>query len=98
MLPQLHSALLSERFAKLNKEHGVEVLTGLTVERFTGRDKVEGAVLGDGRVLACDLAVVATGVEPNCAFLACRHSTPARVAPGTFSLRGEAPVAISSLP
>jgi NADPH-dependent 2,4-dienoyl-CoA reductase/sulfur reductase-like enzyme/predicted acylesterase/phospholipase RssA len=70
MLPQLHSALLSERFAKLCQEHGVQVLTGLTVERFTGRDQVEGAVLGDGRVLACDLAVVATGVAPNCAFLA----------------------------
>ena len=70
LLPQLHSALLSEHFAKLCSDHGVEVLTGLTVERFAGSDKVEGAVLGDGRVLACDLAVVATGVEPNCAFLA----------------------------
>jgi len=70
LFPQLHSALLSEHFRKLCAEHGVEVLTGLTVERFTGRDALAGAVLTDGRSLACDLAVVATGVEPNCAFLA----------------------------
>lgn len=70
LLPQLHSPLLSERFARLSAEHGIEVLTGLEVERFTGRGKVEGAVLGDGRVLACDLVVVATGVEPNGVFLA----------------------------
>ena len=70
IFPQLHSALLSARFAKLCPQHGVEVLTGLTVERFTGQGGVTGAVLQDGRVLACDLAVVATGVSPNCAFLA----------------------------
>ncbi|NLP64600.1 FAD-dependent oxidoreductase [Paraburkholderia sacchari] len=70
ILPQLHSALLSERFAKLAAQHGVEVLTGLTLARFTGSHRVDGAVLGDGRVLACDLVVVATGVVPNCAFLA----------------------------
>lgn len=70
MLPQLHSALLSGHFAKLSAEHGVELLTGLTLARFTGSGKVDGAVLSDGRVLACDLAVVATGVAPNGAFLA----------------------------
>ncbi|WP_043285463.1 FAD-dependent oxidoreductase [Paraburkholderia oxyphila] len=70
MLPQLHSPLLSERFAKLGAEHGIDLLAGLTVERFEGAGKVERAVLSDGRVLACDIAVVATGVEPNCAFLA----------------------------
>lgn len=70
LLPQLHSALLSAHFMKLCVQHGVEVLTGLTIERFTGHAALAGAVLSDGRALACDLAVVATGVEPNCAWLA----------------------------
>ncbi|MFX1674882.1 FAD-dependent oxidoreductase [Paraburkholderia sp. A2WS-5] len=70
VLPQLHSALLSAHFRTLCAEHGVEVLTGLTVERFTGHGTLTGAVLSDGRSLACELAVVATGVEPNCAWLA----------------------------
>lgn len=70
MLPQLHSTLLSAHFRKLCAEHGVELLTGLTVERFTGHDTLTGAVLSDGRTLACELAVVATGVEPSCAWLA----------------------------
>ncbi|MCP3710080.1 FAD-dependent oxidoreductase [Paraburkholderia sp. CNPSo 3274] len=70
MLPQLHSALLSAHFRKLCAKHGVEVLTGLTVERLTGHDTLTGAVLSDGRALACELGVVATGVEPNCAWLA----------------------------
>ncbi|MEX3916367.1 FAD-dependent oxidoreductase [Paraburkholderia sp. BR10872] len=70
LLPQLHSALLSEHFRRLVAARGVEVLTGATVERFTGHDALAGAVLSDGRALACELAVVAAGVEPNCTWLA----------------------------
>ncbi|WP_321937778.1 FAD-dependent oxidoreductase [Paraburkholderia sp. J8-2] len=69
MLPQLHSPLLSAHFSQLCADHGIEVLTGFTVERFTGNDALAGAVLSDGRALECELAVVATGVEPNCGFL-----------------------------
>ncbi len=70
LLPQLHSARLSDHFGVLCASRGIDVRTGATVERFEGRESVEVAVLADGRVIACDLVIVAIGVEPNCGFLA----------------------------
>ncbi|WP_175970295.1 FAD-dependent oxidoreductase [Burkholderia sp. BCC0322] len=70
LLPQLHSARLSGHFGRLCAARGVDVRTGTTVERFVGQQKIEAAVLADGSVVECDLAVIAVGVEPNCGFLA----------------------------
>ncbi|CAG9224887.1 Ferredoxin reductase [Burkholderia gladioli] len=70
LLPQLHCVRLSEHFGRLCRARGIEVLTDTTVDHLIGVQSVEAAVLANGRVLACDLVVVAIGVEPNCAFLA----------------------------
>lgn len=48
------------------REHGVEVLTGVCVQQFKAGEKgrLAGAILSD-REIACDLAVIASGVRPN---------------------------------
>ncbi|MBN1195898.1 MAG: FAD-dependent oxidoreductase [Candidatus Aminicenantes bacterium] len=48
------------------RANGSEVITGCGVSEFLGKDgKITGVKLADGRVLECDLAVVAIGVRPN---------------------------------
>jgi 3-phenylpropionate/trans-cinnamate dioxygenase ferredoxin reductase subunit len=50
---------------RLLESKGVEVLGGVTVERFEGDDEqVQRVVLGD-RTLDCDLAVLGTGATPD---------------------------------
>lgn len=50
------------------REHGVELRSGASVERFEGEGRVSRIHL-NGRAEPCDLAVVAIGVEPNTAWL-----------------------------
>jgi len=69
MLDQVLS-FLDWEMAKHVENHirskGSEVITGCGVTEFLGKDgKVIGVKLADGRVLDCDLAVVAIGVRPN---------------------------------
>lgn len=56
--------------ADVHREHGVDVRTGVGVERLEGDDRVTGAVLADGSTVACDVAVVGIGVVPNTDWLA----------------------------
>jgi 3-phenylpropionate/trans-cinnamate dioxygenase ferredoxin reductase component len=49
----------------IHRDHGVEVITGDTVERFEGTRSVEGVQTRGGRRIACDLAVVGVGTRPN---------------------------------
>ena len=48
----------------------VELLLGVEATEFTGSERVTGVALADGRTLAADLAVAATGVQPNVEWLA----------------------------
>ena len=45
------------------ESRGVEFRLSSTVERFLGRDRVEGVVV-DGEAISCDLAVVGIGMDP----------------------------------
>ncbi|APW39638.1 hypothetical protein RD110_22525 [Rhodoferax koreense] len=56
-------------FASLYERHGVRLAIG-EATALSGRTRVEGVVLGDGRVLGCDLVIVGIGVRPDVAFLA----------------------------
>ena len=47
------------------ESHGVKVLTGVAVEAFEGERDAEAIRLSDGRRLACDLAILATGFRPE---------------------------------
>jgi 3-phenylpropionate/trans-cinnamate dioxygenase ferredoxin reductase component len=51
--------------AAIHAEEGVELVARDQVVRFEGRDRVERAVTKGGRIIACDFAVVAVGIQPN---------------------------------
>ena len=57
---------LSEFFTGYHQAHGVVFELNARIEGFEGRDgHVTGVKLADGRVIACDDAVVGIGVAPN---------------------------------
>jgi len=65
----LHGVLgseVGEAFARLHRDHGVEVRTGEGVERIEGSGgRVTGVRTSSGAVLPADLVVVGVGVRPN---------------------------------
>lgn len=44
---------------------GIEVRTSTAVMAVDGRRRVEGVMLRDGKTLACDTVILATGIRPN---------------------------------
>ncbi|HUY54768.1 MAG TPA: FAD-dependent oxidoreductase [Candidatus Nanopelagicaceae bacterium] len=48
-----------------HRRHGVEVEFRQEVTEFQGGQRVEAAVLADGRIVPCDLALVCVGATPN---------------------------------
>jgi 3-phenylpropionate/trans-cinnamate dioxygenase ferredoxin reductase component len=56
---------------RLHAERGVDVCTGVAVDRLFGRDgRVAGVALGDGRLVGADVVVVAIGSVPATDWLA----------------------------
>ncbi len=51
--------------ADVHRDHGVDVRTGVGVDRIVGGDRVERVELGDGTSLEADVVVVGVGVVPN---------------------------------
>jgi NADPH-dependent 2,4-dienoyl-CoA reductase/sulfur reductase-like enzyme len=49
----------------LHADHGVRLLCGTGVRRFTGVGRVDGVELVDGRLLPADLVLVGVGAQPN---------------------------------
>ena len=47
------------------RQESVEIITGHTVAEISGGDRVEGVILDNGDVIACDLVLVAIGVSPR---------------------------------
>jgi 3-phenylpropionate/trans-cinnamate dioxygenase ferredoxin reductase subunit len=52
-------------FRAIHGEAGIELVAEDEVIRFEGKSRVERVVTSKGRRIACDLAVVAIGIEPN---------------------------------
>jgi 3-phenylpropionate/trans-cinnamate dioxygenase ferredoxin reductase subunit len=52
-------------FGAIHRGAGIELLPEDEVVRFQGTSRVERAVTKKGRRIACDLVVVAIGIEPN---------------------------------
>ena len=52
-------------YARLHREHGVELHTGVAVARVEGEGRVERVVLADGRALEADLLVCGLGAIPR---------------------------------
>jgi NADPH-dependent 2,4-dienoyl-CoA reductase/sulfur reductase-like enzyme len=56
---------IGDWFAQLHRAKGVDVRTGVTIERFDGDDAVSAVVLGNGERIAADTVVVGIGIVPN---------------------------------
>jgi 3-phenylpropionate/trans-cinnamate dioxygenase ferredoxin reductase subunit len=65
LLARVASEPLSDLFAAYHAQNGVEIITGATVEGFEGEGRVSGVRLADGRVVACDIALVGIGGVAN---------------------------------
>ncbi|NJC73212.1 NAD(P)/FAD-dependent oxidoreductase [Planosporangium thailandense] len=66
----LMNAQLNERAGKtlqriVEQKLGIEVVVDATTTEILGRHAVTGVRLSDGRVIACDVVVVAAGIRPN---------------------------------
>lgn len=57
--------VLGEVLARLHREHGVDLRCGVTLESIEGNERVEHVRLADGELVACDVLLVAVGVEPE---------------------------------
>ena len=60
-------ALASEKLIASLKDRGIRVITGARTQSIDGDARIESLTLADGRVIAADLAVIATGIRPNIA-------------------------------
>jgi 3-phenylpropionate/trans-cinnamate dioxygenase ferredoxin reductase component len=57
---------MSDFFEHWHRAQGVTILTGAHLAGFIGeKGQISGVQLADGRTLACDLALVGIGIEPN---------------------------------
>ncbi|HEX6027290.1 MAG TPA: FAD-dependent oxidoreductase [Solirubrobacter sp.] len=52
-------------YAEIHRDHGVRLLTGVSVHGFAGAGRVERVELADGRAIDCDLVVAGVGVSPR---------------------------------
>jgi len=55
---------LAARVLQMHRDHGVRIVTGVSVAEFLGRRSIEAAVLSDGTCLPCGAAIVGIGVVP----------------------------------
>jgi 3-phenylpropionate/trans-cinnamate dioxygenase ferredoxin reductase subunit len=58
---------MGELYARLHREHGVDVRTGVAVARLEGQGRVERVMLADGSALDADLLVAGLGAVPRTA-------------------------------
>jgi len=66
LLARVACETLSDFFRGYHETHGVTFELGASVTGFAGQDgHVTGVMLADGRVIACDAAVVGVGAHPN---------------------------------
>jgi len=69
LLDKLQSRCISDFFNQYYRQHGVEIVVGDEVIEFLGEGRIEGVRTRSGKILPCDLALVATGVAPEVGFL-----------------------------
>ena len=65
ILQRVASPETSDYVRALHQAHGVKVLESTGLDRLLGDDRVEGALLKDGRTLPADFVIVGVGITPN---------------------------------
>lgn len=68
-LAQVLGPELAPCWAKLHREHGVDLRVGVGVDGFVGNGKVEAVRLSDGSQVPADVVIVGLGVTPATAWL-----------------------------
>ncbi len=59
----------SEIIRRILEENGMEIMVSESVERFLGKDKVEGILTKSGKEIEADIVIIAKGVSPNTDFI-----------------------------
>ena len=65
ILQRVASPETSDYVRALHQAHDVKVLESTGLDRLLGDDRVEGALLKDGRTLPADFVIVGVGITPN---------------------------------
>lgn len=65
ILQRVASPETSDYVRAMHQSHGVKVLETTGLDRLVGDDRVEGALLKDGRTLPADFVIVGVGITPN---------------------------------
>lgn len=65
VLQRVTAPALSAFYARVHREEGVDLRTGIGIAALVGDDRVRGVRLGDGEVIPADLVIVGIGVVPN---------------------------------
>ncbi len=69
ILSQMLDKTASDLFLAAMQERGVHVHFHSDVKAFQGKEELQAAVLADGTVLSCCMAIIGKGVVPNVEFL-----------------------------
>lgn len=65
VLQRVTAPALSAFYARVHREEGVDLRTGVTIAALTGTARVNGVQLTNGEVIPADLVIVGIGVLPN---------------------------------
>lgn len=65
VLQRVTAPAVSAFYARVHREEGVVLRTGVTIAALTGEDRVRGVQLADGEVIPADLVIVGIGVVPE---------------------------------
>jgi len=72
---------VGKRIVALHRDHGVDLRTGVQVQKFVGVERIEAIELEGGERVACDHVVLAIGVRPSTEWLV---GSPVRIDDGVL--------------
>lgn len=65
ILQRVTAPEVSDFYARIHREQGVHIHTGVSVTAITGNGRAQAVVCADGTVFAADLLIIGAGVIPN---------------------------------
>ncbi|WP_371830397.1 NAD(P)/FAD-dependent oxidoreductase [Antrihabitans cavernicola] len=65
VLQRVTAPEVSAFYARVHREEGVEIRTGVAISAIEGDDRVRGVRLADGELVEADLVIIGIGVVPN---------------------------------
>lgn len=65
VLQRVTAPQVSDFYARVHREEGVQLRTGVAITAIEGDRRVQGVRCADGELIAADLVIVGIGVQPN---------------------------------